>query len=197
MVDQFTVVSDMLEARRKGESVDVIWGRLGLEQLGFVDRSILLYEFCYTGEIDLVKFLIERGVELDFDSYIAVTQDVGREGRVLTYWEDSIHPGSTPIGQAILGTADGVAWNMPVLDKLLGAGADPNRHTYSGYTPLQLAIVCDLPEMAGLLLLRGGDPSKPSTDFDNPTAFDFLDEHTWARYMLERWRKGRNYRTSV
>ena len=98
-------------------------------------------------------------------------------------------PGATPVGQTILGSSYELQETLPTLKSLIAHGADVNQITYSGYTPIQLAIVFDRPAHAELLLQSGADPWRPSADLDKPNAFDLSNDRSkdWAKALLNKY----------
>ena len=152
--------------------------QLPLHGLSELDKSVLLAELCFHGKSHLVRQLLELGADPNFCF----------DGTNVSPFSYDLEPGTTPIGQTILGSKWRGHRTFRTLHVLLMGNGDPNAITFSGYTPLQLAIVFDRPEFAGLLLLYGADPHKSSADLDKPTAFDFAHEFEWARPMLDRCR---------
>ncbi|GGK36165.1 hypothetical protein GCM10008955_32640 [Deinococcus malanensis] len=151
--------------------------RTFLEQsppLGDPDASALLAELCYHGQPELVVFLLTLGANPDVPYHLHSASPHAYD----------LEPGTTAVGQTILGSVWGRYDTLSTLEALLSAGADANLHTFSGYTPLQLAIAFDRPAFAEALLRRGADPYRPSTDLDRPDAFVFAQDHPWARALL-------------
>lgn len=164
-----------------------IWETYEFSQFSCDERTLLLYDLSYFGFSDWIELLTRQGVDVDFRSHDSKL-NLEKES-LFCNWTDGAHPGSTPIGNTILGSVEQNLFNLSALRVLLSAGADPNRNTYSGYTPLQLSIISERPEFFGQLLLWGADPYATSTDFDRPTSFDLASDCQWANHMLQRWQK--------
>lgn len=143
------------------------------------DQAWLLAELCFHGQTSLVKALLDRGAN----------PNVRYPGAVASLLAFDLEPGTTAVGQTILGAAWRGHATLPTLEVLLAAGADPDGHTFSGYTPVQLAVALDRREWAAMLLRCGADPYRPSTDLDRPTAFDIAEGVAWAEALLREWVK--------
>jgi len=156
----------------------------GLGSLPEKDRSTLLCELCFYGNVRCIEMLLDSQVDVNFRFEY--------EGRSNVAYRVVAYPRTTPIGQAILGRSQGRFQTFETLQLLLQARADPNLHTYQGYTPLQLAIIEDCPEHAEALLSAGAnsrllceDPLIPEGD-----AFYFAKqyggERAWAHRLLSK-----------
>ena len=162
---------DIVELSTVSEQVDL---------LNETDTSLLIGEFAYYGKEQLIEIFLDRRGDPNFRC-----RDL-RERTIYAPIFES-YPDSTPIGQSILGWHKGRFNTIPALNLLLRVGADPDLHTYSGYTPLQLSIVMDCYDHAKMLLEYGADPYKPSTDMDLPDSFYFAEESDWAVKLLTEW----------
>jgi len=149
------------------------------------DRSTILTELSFHGVVELIDKLLQSDADPNY-------RFDGVRGE-LSY---DLEPGTTPLGQTILGAAWKRNQTLNTLNHLLAARANPNGITYSGYTPLQLAIVFGQQDLAIDLLEAGADPYCPSADLDKPDAFEFAADKPWAMTMLEKWKSKRDARQS-
>lgn len=61
--------------------------------------------------------------------------------------------------------------NLAIVNKLLEKGADPNKETINGETPLYIASQYNNPEVVEVLLEKGADPNKATTDYGETPLF--------------------------
>lgn len=145
-------------------------------------RATLLCELCFYGNERCIHILLDAESDANFRFEY--------RGRSDTAYRVVAYPRTTPIGQTILGQSQGRFHTLSVLRLLLQSKADPNRHTYQGYTPLQLAIIQNLPEHAETLFRAGADPHIVCEDplIPEGDAFYFIDQYgqdrAWARALL-------------
>ena len=135
------------------------------------------------GDVDLLKFLNEKG-EIPLDIQEKNTANPGLKGwsapwtavafnqpKVLDYLiEQRVNMdtrqeknGETPLIHAI------ILNNKYLVNKLLGAGADPDFSDSKGITPLLYTLALDLPDLAKLLLSHGATipPFLTKKDFNS------------------------------
>jgi len=135
------------------------------------------------GDVDLLKFLNEKG-EIPLDVQEKNTANPGLKGwsapwtavafnqpKVLDYLiEQRINMdtrqeknGETPLIHAI------ILNNKYLVNKLLGAGADPDFSDSKGITPLLYTLALDLPDLAKILLSHGATipPFLTKKDFNS------------------------------
>lgn len=157
----------------------------GVSSLGSRDKSILLCELSYYGRIEPISVLLECGAD---PNYCYDINDTSIYKYIL-----GAYPRTTALGQAILGAAERKHNTIQVVNMLLNFGANVNLYTYSGYTPLQLAIINDRPAHAELLLQRGADPELFRNDDERLNSFDIANEEgvDWAILMLRNWKRAR------
>jgi hypothetical protein len=147
-------------------------------------RGTVLCELCFYGSERCIRILLDRHADVNFRFEYEGRSDVAY--RVVAY------PRTTPLGQTILGRSQGRFQTLQTLQILLHAKADPNLHTYQGYTPLQLAIIENCPEHAEALLYAGAHPRLPCEDplIPQGDAFYFVNEYgeerAWARRLLSQ-----------
>lgn len=146
-------------------------------ELADFEKGVLLCELAYYGQTELVRAVLGLGSDPNY-RYEYAHADL----EALTV---NAYPGTTALGQAILGCADHHHETTIALKALIDAGANPDTHTYNGYTPLQLAIIENCPDHAKLLFDSGADPAMPSADMDRPSAYFFARDVDWARKLLE------------
>ncbi len=80
--------------------------------------------------------------------------------------------------------------NAGMVDKLLRAGADPNRVQQDGFTPLHAAAQHDDAMTAGLLLLSGADVSQKNAKGEDAATIARQAGHLWLAERLEGLAKG-------
>ncbi|WP_116813030.1 ankyrin repeat domain-containing protein [Steroidobacter cummioxidans] len=154
----------------------------GLGSIPEKDRSTLLCELCFYGNVHSIEMLLDRQADVNFRFEY--------EGRSNVAYRVVAYPRTTPVGQAILGRSQGRFQTLDTLRLLLQAKADPNLHTYQGYTPLQLAIIEDCPDHAEALLSAGANPHLLCEDplIPDGDAFYFAKEYgrerAWAHRLL-------------
>lgn len=155
-----------------------IAGIIQRDGTGFADveKSVLVCELAYYGQTELVCLLLG----LQADPNYRYEYDRAE----LAALNLNAYPGTTALGQSILGCAEHRHDTTATLKALIDAGANPDRHTYRGYTPLQLAIVENCPNHAKLLFEHGADPAMPSADMDRPSAYFFARDVDWAKKLL-------------
>lgn len=160
---------------------------VGLGSLSDKDGGTLLCELCFYGNERCIELLLDRQADANFRFEYQGRSNVAY--RVVAY------PRTTPIGQTILGSSQGRFQTLPTLRLLLQAEADPNLHTYQGYTPLQLAIVENCPEHAEALLSAGASPRLHCEDplIPEGDAFYFAKEYGGERAWVRRLLSEREY----
>jgi ankyrin repeat protein len=165
-------------ADNRWPEIDELLVSPAVHALNRIDKSTLLCELLYYGRESIVQPLLAGGADVNF-------RFEWHAGSRFAY-KVAAYPGSTPLGQTILGASYRRFNTLPAIEALLLARADPNALTYQGYTPLQLAIVQNCPEHALALLTAGADPHlKCEYPVD---AFELAQDSPWAREMLSRWR---------
>lgn len=140
-----------------------------------VAREDMLRSAAYQGKVDLVRSLIQEGVNIEAPNendwtalmsatargHLAVVQLLLAAGAKV----DAARPsGETALSEAAYwGKAD-------ILRLLIAAGADPNRQNQCGMTPLMGALAFNSIEATQILLDAGADPN-PRNDYGK-TALD-------------------------
>lgn len=131
-----------------------------------------------SGDIDVVRFLVERGLDPKMLSPVAFRAALARRDRATTDFLLSNGPG--PAADTVITSA---AWQPPELvDQWIARGADVNARNASQYgrTALLTAVTSEAAgaDTVRLLLDRGSDPNVRSTEGEAP-----LD---WAIYKGDR-----------
>ena len=145
--------------------------------LADVEKSVVLCELVYYGQTELVRLLLGLGANPNYRYEY--------EHADLASLNLDAYSGTTALGQTVLGCAEHRHDTVATMKALIDAGANPNTHTYNGYTPLQLAIVENCPRHAKILFECGADPAMPSADMDRPSAYFFARDVDWAKKLLD------------
>jgi ankyrin repeat protein len=160
------------------DDIQEILSQFSRSQVSEAEIALVLCELCYYGKIQSIQQLLNAGADPNY-------RYSGDEESSVVY-RLVAYPRTTPLGQTILGCSERHYDTKVVMERLLDCGADPNMHTYAGYTPLQLTILNDCPEHARVLLSRGADPYKLYDDVEPSDAFDVAREEgcAWGAKLL-------------
>lgn len=148
--------------------------------------SELLLELSFFGYLKGVECLVAKGADLNF-----LSNGYDPSGYAL---EAEAYVRGTPVAMTIIGAYEqsmstSLVENRrfdthPVLRVLLEAGADPNKHCYSGHTPFTLAVCHDQERHAETLLRHGADPDLQTLrEASNQELFDC---HAWVLPLLDQ-----------